>query len=351
MKILFAVQGTGNGHVSRAMELLPILRQYAQVDVLISGIQCDLALELSVKYRYRGLGFVFGKKGGVDIYQTWKKNRLKSIIDEFRNCPVEEYDLVINDFEPITAWKCMFNKVPCVSVSHQSALLDANCPKPIKKDWLGATILRFYAPGHRHYGIHFRKYSKQIFLPVIRSEIRRAKTNDHGHITVYLPAYSDKKILEVLKQCPETKWQVFSKHAQANYTEGNVQVFMPSGPDFIKSMVNSGGIICGAGFETPAEALYMGKKLMVIPMKSQYEQHYNAAALDSMGVPVLKEFSTKKVLEIRNWLRQNNSINYRFRDDSRSLIAKIIEDYYLMELQERSSQPIYHQIRQIPALG
>ncbi len=47
-------------------------------------------------------------------------------------------------------------------------------------------------------------------------------------------------------------------------------------------------MLCGAGFETPAEALFLGKKLMVIPMKGQYEQHINAASLKELGIPVLK---------------------------------------------------------------
>jgi hypothetical protein len=35
-------------------------------------------------------------------------------------------------------------------------------------------------------------------------------------------------------------------------------------------------------FETPAEALFLGKKLLVIPMTGQYEQECNAAALAAL---------------------------------------------------------------------
>ncbi|RYY68461.1 MAG: glycosyl transferase, partial [Chitinophagaceae bacterium] len=37
MKILYALQATGNGHISRASEILPILETMADVDVLLSG--------------------------------------------------------------------------------------------------------------------------------------------------------------------------------------------------------------------------------------------------------------------------------------------------------------------------
>ena len=39
MKILYGIQGTGNGHLSRAEEIVPILKKMAHVDVLISGNQ------------------------------------------------------------------------------------------------------------------------------------------------------------------------------------------------------------------------------------------------------------------------------------------------------------------------
>ncbi len=33
MKIFYAIQATGNGHIARAIELMPYLQQYGDVDV------------------------------------------------------------------------------------------------------------------------------------------------------------------------------------------------------------------------------------------------------------------------------------------------------------------------------
>ena len=52
---------------------------------------------------------------------------------------------------------------------------------------------------------------------------------------------------------------------------------------FNDSMINAYGVITGAGFETPAEVLHLGKRLLVIPIKGQYEQLCNAAALEADG--------------------------------------------------------------------
>ena len=67
MKILYAVQGTGNGHLSRAMDVVPCLRNFGEVDVLVSGIQADLVLPFEVKYRLHSLSFIFRKSGRVDL--------------------------------------------------------------------------------------------------------------------------------------------------------------------------------------------------------------------------------------------------------------------------------------------
>ena len=62
MKILYAIQGTGNGHISRARDFIPALQQFADVDILISGTQVDVSLPQEIKYKFKGAGFVFGKK-------------------------------------------------------------------------------------------------------------------------------------------------------------------------------------------------------------------------------------------------------------------------------------------------
>src|SRR5690606_1491313 len=71
MKILYAIQGTGNGHLSRAMDIVPLLQKRGYVNVLVSGVQGDLNLPFPVKYQFKGLSFIFGKKGGVDMYNTF----------------------------------------------------------------------------------------------------------------------------------------------------------------------------------------------------------------------------------------------------------------------------------------
>ena len=58
MRILYAVQGTGNGHLSRAIAVVPELMKHGAVDVLVSGTQSQIEFPFPVKFRYHGLSFV-----------------------------------------------------------------------------------------------------------------------------------------------------------------------------------------------------------------------------------------------------------------------------------------------------
>jgi uncharacterized protein (TIGR00661 family) len=331
MKILYAIQGTGNGHLSRAREIIPILQKKGQLDLLISGTQADVDLPYPVKYRFKGLCFIFGKKGGVDVMATYRKSNLKRLYEEVRSLPIETYDLVINDFEPVSAWACRRKNKHCVGMSHQAAVINKKAPRPDKKDLIGKAILHNYAPVSVAYGFHFANYAPEIFTPVIRSEIRYAATEIKPHYTVYLPAYSDKRIIRVLSEIRNIEWQVFSKHNKKTYQDGNVFIRPIENDSFIESLLNCTGILCGAGFETPAEALFLKKKLLVIPMKGQYEQQLNAAALYLMEVPVLKSLKEKHLDKIKSWVSAQQSIPVLYPDITEKIIDQVIRENLIEE--------------------
>lgn len=325
MKVLYALQGTGNGHLSRATEIIPILRKKCETDILVSGTQVDLELPFEVKYRLKGLSFIFGKKGGVDIWNTYIESKAKSVRKEIKELPVEEYDFVINDFEPISGWACYTRKIPCISLSHQAAILDKNTPKPKNIDLFGKFILKNYAPSSVQIGFHFARYSKNIYTPVIRKEIRKLKPTDKGHYTVYLPAYDDEQLITHLKNFEHVRWQIFSKHNSKVKIDKNIEIYPVSNDAFIESMSTSSGILCGAGFETPAEAMYLGKKLLVIPMGNQFEQQCNAVALKSMGIPVVKKLKENNYEKIYDWLNSDYKIEISYPDVTEQIINRVFE--------------------------
>lgn len=327
MKILYAIQGTGNGHISRALDIIPILKQRAKVDLLVSGIQADLALPYPVKYRFNGFSYIFGQKGGIDFRQTWKRSNLRQLWQDVIHLPVTDYHLVITDFEPVSAWSCLIRGVKAVGLSHQNAVLHRDAPKPISFNAFSRAILRYYAPAAHKYGFHFDAWGSGNYTPVIRQSVRKSLNNDLGHITVYLPAYKDKKILKVLSNFPKVRWEVFSKHNLEESHHGNISIYAVDNHQFVSSMTNSSGVLCGAGFETPAEVLFLDKKLMVIPMKGQYEQQCNAAALKELGVPVIKSLKKRYIAEIDTWLNENNKVSVDYQDQTHHIVNSILDSH------------------------
>lgn len=327
MNILYAIQGTGNGHLSRAMDIIPCLQQHGNVDILVSGTQGDLCLPFPLKYKLRGLSFIFGKSGGVDLWKTLVKSNVRKLVKEINALPVENYDLVINDFEPVSSWACYMKDIPCIGLSHQAAVLVDEAPKPEKTDMLGKLILKNYAPTTAQYGFHFKSYDTNIFTPVIRTQVRNQKIENKGHYTVYLPAYDDKRLISKLSQFKNVSWDVFSKHNRKAFTYRNITVQPIHNERFISSMASSEGVLCGAGFETPAEALFMKKKLLVIPMKNQYEQQLNAAALKDMGVPVIKNLHDRNDMIINAWIDSSKIIEVDYPDMTHQIINQIIEKH------------------------
>lgn len=327
MKILYAIQGTGNGHITVAREVLPILKKRAAVDILISGTQVDVGLPYEVKFKFHGMSFVFGKKGGIDYLETYKKSNIKQLFKEIKQLPVEEYDLVISDFEPVSAWACYLKNKPCVGFSHQAAVVNKKSPRPQRKDLLGKAVLKYYAPASHHYGFHYIPYNENIFTPVIRKEIREQKIQNKDHYTVYLPAYSDKKITKLLLQFPEIKWEVFSKHNKEIYQAENIHIRPINNDQFIESMVSAQGVLCNAGFQTPAEAIFLKKKLLVIPMKGQYEQQCNGVALKMLGIAVLKNIRPAQYKKVKAWIKNDARPNMDFPDETEYIIDMIIENH------------------------
>lgn len=327
MKILYAIQGTGNGHLCRARDIIPVLQQKGELDILVSGIQADVDLPYPVKYRFKGLSFIFGKNGGIDLLATYRKSNLKQLYKEIKSLPVENYDLVINDFEPVSAWACKMKHKACIGLSHQAAVSNKKSPRPKKKNMVGHVVLNNYAPVTSSYGFHFGAYDKDIFTPVIRSQIRAAKSETKKHYTVYLPAYSDERIIKVLGEIKNIQWQVFSKHTKNEYKEKNVHVRAINNDAFIDSFITCTGVLCGAGFETPAEALFLKKKLMVIPMKGQFEQQCNAAALKTMRVPVIKSLKKKHIDIIKDWVASDQQIIVNYPDTTQRIINLIIKKH------------------------
>ena len=326
MKIFYAVQATGNGHISRAMELLPYLERYGKVDLFLSGANNTLQLDSAVKYRSKGLSLFYTDKGGLDYWKITREFAPLRIMKEVRDLPVEKYDLVLNDFESITSLACAYKKVASVNFGHQASFVSPKVPRPEQKNGMGEWILRNYARATQYIGLHFKQYDDFILPPVIKKEILQADPRDKGHITVYLSSYSDATVKKHLQTLTDFQFQVFSKEVRQPLQDGNILFIPVNKHAFNKSLITCKAIITGAGFETPAEALYLGKKLLVIPIRGQYEQDCNGAALQKMGVPVVPSLNADFPMIFRQWMERKKKPGLSLDHSTESIVSYLMHN-------------------------
>ncbi len=325
MKIFYAVQATGNGHISRAMEILPYLQQYAEVDIFLSGSNSTLQLNGPVVYRSKGLSLFYTCNGSLNFAKTIKQITPYSIYQQIKELPIEKYDLILNDFECITSLACAFKKIPSVNFGHQASFLSNKTPRPKQKSLMGEWILKNYAKASKYVGLHFESYDDFILPPVIKDEIWNAEPTNKEHITVYLPSYCNNKLLPCFSQFKNYKFEIFSWQVQKKEQHGNITLLPVDKYTFNTSLINCYAIITGAGFETPAEALYLQKKLMAIPIKGQYEQKCNAAALEKLGVTVIDDIDDNFTNHFNNWIDNNNQQLVHYKKNVKDIIKNAME--------------------------
>ncbi len=329
MKILFAIQGTGNGHISRAKEIIKYLHQYGDLDILVSGTQSDISLGRSVDYCYYGMSYIFGKKGGIDLIKSIKKAKLFRFLKDLNKIPVENYDLIFNDFEPLTAYACKLKKVKSISLSHQAAFLSPLTPRPAEKSFIAEKILKYFAPTSESIGFHFQRYDHFIYTPIIRSPIREAKnqivsnSQNKDYIAVYLPAWGDTELIKLFKTIKNVAWKVFSKHTSKSYDLDHISIRPISDKEWINTLVSAEGVLLGAGFESPAEVLFLNKPIFILPMSNQYEQKCNAMALENMGVWVAQKKTKYLQAQIQEWLKSKKTIVVDYPDQTAQIIDNI----------------------------
>jgi len=328
MKILFGIQATGNGHLQRSAWLINALRNEAEVDILLSGNDCELNTGLDVKYRLNGLGFVFGNNGGISVMKTWNQWNLRQLYRDYKQLEIEKYDAVISDFEPISLFKAGSTGKPSIGISNQYAYFLPEFRRPSVFAPLGNTILRHYAPAKTKLAYFYEPFAENVYSPWIPPAIRNGMVSDDGFILVYLPAYHHRQIEAVTSLFPFHRWKVFGKRIQKAYVTHNAEFLPVNAQHFSQALLACSGLVCAAGFGTTSEALFLGKKMLVVPMKGQVEQQYNAHWLQERGVQVISAFHADLARQIMYWIQNDEHIQLTMQQDGYRLLSDILRSIH-----------------------
>jgi uncharacterized protein (TIGR00661 family) len=304
LKILYGVQGTGNGHIARARAMSDALKkQNVDVQFLFSGRDKGkfFSMESFGDYQVRrGLTFV-SEQGEVNHLKTVLNNNAFSLMSEIRDLDLSEYDLVLNDFEPISAWAAQRQKKTSIGISHQNAF---RYPIPQKDaTWLDKQIVHRFAPANFHLGLHWYHFDQPILPPIVNTRIMQ--TEKQNFILVYLPFESIHEVSDLLLRFANQSFVCYHPAVIDNESVENIQ-FCPLGHEsFQVHLHHCSGVIANGGFELPSEAMSLGKKLLLKPLSGQFEQQSNVATLEMLGLASSMDFLDAAV--VRNWLDEKQA--------------------------------------------
>ncbi|MDO6444930.1 glycosyltransferase family protein [Colwellia sp. 1_MG-2023] len=305
MKILYGIQGTGNGHISRSRILAKELKkQGIMVDFLLSGRAKEKFFDMEVFGQFehrRGLTFIT-ENGEVNYLKTGLKNNIFKFLADIIQLDLSKYDLIITDFEPVTAWAAKIKGVPIIGIGHQYAF-GSNTPKS-KDSWLTRNIMKYFAPATYRIGLHWYPYDECVFPPIV--DIELARRENKQHILVYLPFENQESITQLLQQFPNTQFIQYSPDLNDGKTN-NVSLRKTSHTQFKHDLMHANGVICNAGFELISECLHIGIPVLTKALNGQMEQHSNALALKQLDYATVIETFTFE--QITYWLTHKKSAN------------------------------------------
>lgn len=300
MKILYGVQATGQGHISRARAMADALAAYpVQVDWLFSGRARDKLFDMEPFGNFlhrRGLTFTT-RDGRIRYLRTALDNNIFQFLRDIRALDVTGYDLVVTDFEPVTAWAGRLRGISTIGIGHQYAF-GGNTPTA-GDHWLSRLIMRNFAPVTLGLGLHWHGYDANTLPPIL--DLGDNDSGDGEYYLVYLPFENQAQVTGWLNRHDTFSFVQYAPGLEPGQAR-NVRLHPTSISAFKKDLHNCRGVICNSGFELLSECLELGKPALTKPLAGQTEQLSNALALAQLGYA-----STMDSLDdarLADWLRQ-----------------------------------------------
>lgn len=332
MNILYGVQGTGNGHISRSREVVRELKERGHsVHVLISGREPDRLPSMEEFGDYdtrRGLTFVT-EKGHIRQWKTARQLKLGRFYKDIRSYDAGEFDLVVTDFEPLTSRIAKRAKLPCIGIGHQYAFfypIPTQGANPMTR-W----IVKHFAFCDIPVGLHWHHFELPILPPIIPNFNGTGNQIKENMILVYLIFEDQMDIMRLLEPFTDHQFYVYGMPEAEDRDHVHFRPFSRSG--FLDDLRRCGGVICNAGFELPSETLQLGKKLLVRPVAGQMEQLSNARVIHDLGLGYSMTALDPAV--VRRFLEQPQQSSQNYPDVA-ALLAEWIDDGFKKSVAELS---------------
>ncbi len=287
------------GHATRSRVILDHLVKNHEVRIVVSGrAHAYLSRYFLDVIEIQGLHMVYDKDA-VDRSRTfWEflkglPSMLSSNFEEFiRMSEGFKPDAVVSDFESFAYTFGKFHDLPVVSIDNMQILNrcdlgDLNIPEQYDEDFqIAKGIVRSKLPGCYHYMITtfffppIRKEHTSLYPPILRDEILEAETSPGDHLVVYQTSTTNDDLLRILREV-DVPCRVYGFRRNENL--GKIQLRDFSEEGFVKDLASCRGVLATGGFSLMGEAVYLGKPLLAVPVRKQFEQVLNSLYLEKLG--------------------------------------------------------------------
>ncbi len=301
--ILYALNGQGRGHTSRALGVAHTLRQRGHEVLFCCGD------DAAVRLRRQG-EFVLDVPAPTE---TVRGNRVQLLVTAWQNAPLAvrtpeivealaehiaelNPDLVVADFEPFAPRAARRLGIPVVALNHQQILTETQCHVPLRYaasaalTRLGIGVMAPRSLFERIIVPSFffppRRAGSQAALvpPILRPDILAAEPSRGRHVLVYVNhPVGVGRLLDVLRRV-DAPFVVYNVPAPGQpETYPNLTFRSPSRHGFIDDLATCRAVVCTAGFTLLSEALHLGKPVLAVPNRGFFEQAVNALYLRDAG--------------------------------------------------------------------
>jgi uncharacterized protein (TIGR00661 family) len=316
MRILYGINGEGMGHATRSLVVIGhLLERGDDVRVVASGTAyAFLRSRLPRVDEILGPSFVL-RDGEIRRWATLGHSvagaphqlpatvrHWLAVVDDWRP------DVVVTDFEPLAGVYARAAHVPLVSVDNihmiDRCLHDGGIIGVERVDYaLARAVTRAMIPPAGDYVIttFFQPpvlYRRTTLVPpIVRPEVVAARPEDGDHLVVY--SSGSPALLAALRESG-IPCRVYGMRDGPAGTRDGVLEFRPRSEDgFLEDLRTARGVVTGGGFSLLSEAIYLGKPVLSVPLRGQFEQLMNARYLEregyglyapASGPPSLREF-------------------------------------------------------------
>lgn len=327
MNILYGVQGTGHGHLVRSAAMVAGLRSRGhEVHCLLTGRSSAAFADPEIRTSHTLLeGFTGQAAGGrVRMLRTLGQLRVARFLRDVRSFDASRFDLVLTDYEPVSAWIARRCRRPSIGVGHLYAfhgrLRLPGRTGPAR--WMLRLFGPVYTPVRTAVGLHWHRFGGASLPPTISPDLVAAARAEPPpgageRFLVYLPAESEQSITALFGRMPQHRFVAY-RPAPEPVERGNVSIRPYNRAAFVADLVACSGVITNAGFSLVSEALHLGRRLLVQPIGGHPEQFLNGRALTVLGLGTVVERLTVDAVEA--WIGTPEPVPMNYPDVTGRLI-------------------------------